>query len=161
MTTRKLDKAIIFRFLISIVLGTVALGIFLLNRDETEGPAGTGQPELTGTPAEIDREVDSVLAHFGIEKSWIRKSRVLLPNSHFFRTERRVATPREVVPVMVNAALNAMAKRYNGRAVASENLKEGSVMIYIELDGIVIQSIILKPNPSLKRLAPREAQTKT
>jgi len=39
----------------------------------------------------------------------------------------------------MNAAFNTMAKRYNGRAVASENLKENYVTIHIETGGSIVQ----------------------
>ena len=61
--------------------------------------------------------------------------------------------PPDVLPVQLNQALNSMARRYHGRAIASENLKENSVTIHIELEGYIVETIILRPSPELRRQA--------
>jgi hypothetical protein len=174
---RRIDRPIIARLVISLLLGVTAAGLFFLNRasltkqvPHTIAPApapGTaeepGEPSLSGLPVvlgEIDREVDSVLVHFGIEPSWTRKKQIAVPNARYPRIERRVLIPKDLATVTINAAFNEMAKRFNGRAIASENLRENHVTIHIEVDGTVIQSIILRPTKNLRAGARNHGQTK-
>ena len=159
-------KPILIRIALSIVLACVALGVFLLNQrtlktqpDNMESKE-SGQ-ELSSVLAGIDHDVDSVLTRFGIEKEWIRKREIPLEKINLTRTERRVAIPLNVLPITMNAAFNMMAKRYNGRAVASENLKENAVTIHIEVKGYIIQTIIVKPTPHLRRSERKQSQTST
>jgi hypothetical protein len=157
MTITPLNKGIITRIVISIFLAAAALGIFLINRRNFQTAQHSPdyvQDHLTkiaATTADIDREIDTVLSHFGVESDWIRKRQIPLPNISLQRTERRVAIPRDIPPVLISQALNNMVKKYHGRAIASENLKENSVTIQIETEGIITQTIILKPNTELRR----------
>jgi hypothetical protein len=178
---RTLDRPIIVRLVISLLLGVTAAGLFFLNRTSLtrpgthtvpsgEGLTGSrgsgghpGEPAPTPLPAalgEIDREVDSVLVHLGIESSWTRKREMTLPNAPFPRIERRVLIPKELATVTINAALNEMARRFNGRAVASENLRENQVTIHIEIDGTIVQTIILRPTKNLRPAARTHAERK-
>ncbi len=159
--TEKFDKAIIFRFLVSISLAGAALVLFLMNRSTLEKPVEKRQRDVKEIVADVDHEVDTVLAHFQIEKKWIRKQQIPIPNSQINRTERRILIPTDLLPVQVNLMLNTMAKRYNGRAIASENLKENSVTIHIELEGYIVQTIILKPSSDLQRRKNEKDRTST
>lgn len=158
---QQLDKGIIFRILLSVVLATAAVGLFLVSKSTHQQPAQHLPRDIAATAAEVDREVDSILAHFNIEKGWIHKRQIAVANTDLRRTERRVIIPNEVLPVQVNHVLNMMAKRHDGRAIASENLKENTVTIHIELEGYILQSIILKPTKELTKaplkLRPRKA----
>ena len=155
----KFEKPVIFRILLAIVLGCTALTLFLTTRDREKHEERNGaKKELGAVLADLDRDVDTVLARFGIEKEWIKKKHVPLLNSPLYRIERRVAIPPDVVPVQMNVAFNIMAQRYDGRAVASENLKENTVTVHIEVDGNVYQTIVLKPVRDLKRKASKEGQ---
>ncbi len=149
------------RLVVSITLACVALGLFLMSRTSVgrpDRPSGSGlTPALVSS---IDHDVDTLLAQFRIERAWIRKKVVTVPNSTVSRIERTVAIPGDVLPLQVNLAMNSMAKRYNGRAIASENLKENSVTIHIEMQGYVVQTIILKTNRDLRRSAEKKAETK-
>jgi hypothetical protein len=151
-----LARGILVRVIISVGLAAAALTLFLLQRSHLERPPEVRQRNVREMVAAIDREVDTVLVRFRIEPRWVRKSQVPIPNAEISRTERRILTPPELVPVQMNQVLNAMARRYAGRAIASENLKENSVTIHIELEGYIVQTLILKPNPELRR----EAQTR-
>lgn len=159
--TDKFDKAIIFRFLVSLALATAALVLFLMNRSTLDKPAEKRQRDVKEIVADVDREVDTVLAHFHIEKQWIRKQQIPIPNSQIKRTERKIIIPTDILPVQMNLMLNTMAKRYNGRAIASENLKENSVTIHIELEGYIVQTIILKPSIDLQRRKNEKSRTIT
>jgi hypothetical protein len=162
-----IHRPIVVRTVISLLLGASALGLFLINRisllhpdrsaessssREAKEPRGEGnRPALSPALGDLDREVDSVLVRFGIQASWVRKKTIAVPNAEFPRIERRVLLPNDIATVSMNAAFNTMAKRYNGRAVASENLKENYVTIHIEAGGSIVQTIILRPTANLRR----------
>ncbi len=149
-----MDKGTIARIAVALLLAGAAATLFLMNRREAPPPAAV-ERDRGGINAQdvgaLDRDVDTVLARFGIEQTWVRKREVAIPNTSWKRLERRVAIPVDVVPIQVNHALNTVAKRYHGRAVASENSKENTLTIHLELGGIILQTIILKPNSQLRR----------
>ena len=149
--SEKFEKGVIFRLLLSIVLACVALGLFLLSRTSLDKPLMQTKEDFAVTQASVDREIDSVLVRFGIEREWIHKRKIALANSTDSRIERRVMIPPTIPSVQMNVALNTMARRYNGRAVATENLKENSVTIHIELEKKIVQTIILVLRTDLKR----------
>ena len=167
---QQFDKGISIRLFVCIALVLLAIGFFLLNR-YTNTSASSHQVEidklneesqqgLRATLAAIDKNVDSVLARFGIERGWIRKREVVVPNKKQPRIERRVAIPKDVVPVMMNVAFNSMAKRYNGRAVGTENSKENTITIHIEMQGYIVQTVILKPTRDLRQRVKSNGQAK-
>ena len=147
----KFEKGVLIRVFVSVALAGAALMLFLIERSALVQPPEVRQRNVREIALDLDREVDSVLVRFRIEKRWIRKTRIPIPNAELSRTERRVVIPPDVLPVQMNQMLNAMARRYSGRAVASENLKENSITIHIELEGYLVQTIILKPDPELRR----------
>src|SRR5881394_1237128 len=113
---------------ISIAGAVAVLVLFWANSSRFALDGGASTRELTAELASsLDREVDSVLARCNIERGWIKKSSVPLPNSRTELIERKVAIPADVLPVYVNVAMNVMAKRYNAKVVAYENMKENSV----------------------------------
>lgn len=120
-----------------------------MNRTTLTLPTVPTQEQITKTLAQLDRDVDTVLAHFGIEQKWIKKQQVAVLNSNFVRTERRVMIPPDVLSVQVNLALNTMARRYNGRAIATENLKENTVTIHLKIENQIVQTVVLKVNKEL------------
>jgi len=131
-----------------------AFGLFLMSRASLHETVHLTAPAISAEVATaIDREVDTLLHQFQIEPEWMRKSVVDIPNSTARRTERRIAIPAEILPVQMNVALNTLARRYNGRAIAYENSKEHSVTINIEIQGCVLQNILLKPTEHLIRHA--------
>jgi hypothetical protein len=149
MSVRSLSGGVALRLLASVLLAAAALTLFLLQRATLEKPPEVRQRNVREMVAAIDREVDSVLTRFRVEPRMVRKTQVPIPNAEMSRTERRVSLPPDVVPVQVNQVLNAMARRYSGRAIASENIKENTVTIHIELEGYIVQTIILKPAPAV------------
>ena len=158
--SEKFEKGVIFRLLLSIVLACVALGLFLLSRTSLDKPLMQTKEDFAVTQASVDREIDSVLVRFGIEREWVHKRKIALANSTDSRIERRVMIPPTIPSVQMNIALNTMARRYNGRAVATENLKENSVTIHIELEKRIVQTIILVLRTNLKRGGHKNGQTK-
>ncbi len=148
-----LDKGVVFRILLSILLVAGALALFFLNRthNRNTSPPAEVRRDISAVVTEVDEQVDTILARFNIEKSWCKKQQFAIPGTSISRTERRVMIPPDVLPVQMNLAFNIMAKHYDGRAVASENIKENLVTIHIELERYVIQTIILKPVKDLKR----------
>ncbi len=152
-----IDKGTLGRLVIAGLLALVALVLFLLPREHGPAPPTAEEPaidsELLQRAAQLDRDIDTVLARFGIEPEWVRKREIPLPGKELVRWERRVAIPPDMLPIQLNLAFNAVAKRYNGRAIASENSKDNSVTIHVELDGLILQSIILKPSSQLQRPA--------
>ena len=151
------DRWIIGRVILAIVMAAIALMIFLFGRKATQPVQvlPNQSPEriamIDSAAVEIDREVDTVLAHFGIENDWIQKRQIAIPNSPLHRIERRIIIPQDIVPVQINQALNLMAKKHHARAIASENLKENTVTIHIDISGIITQTLILKPLAQLQR----------
>ncbi|MFI5252782.1 MAG: hypothetical protein ACHQQQ_10165 [Bacteroidota bacterium] len=99
----------------------------------------------------IDSEIDTILVHFGIEKTWLKKKQYPIPETNLSRVERKIELPLDILPVQMNQVLNTMVHKYNARAIASENSKEHLVTIHVVLNGYVIQTLILHPNASLKR----------
>src|SRR5271169_7089689 len=145
------DKGIIFRFLLSLVLAAAALGLFLMSRAKITQPVAKNEKDFSSLTLQLDRDVDTVLSHFKIQKEWSRKLQVPIPNSTLNRVERRVLIPPDVLPIQMNLVLNRMAKKYNGRAVASENLKENTITIHIEVEGTILETIVLKTDAHLKK----------
>ena len=163
---RTLDKHILIRIALSIVLAAVALGLFLLNQRRIATNPNTEetkqhQQELSAVLPSIDHDVDSLLTRFRIEKEWIRKRSIPLEKVNLTRNERRVAIPENILPISLNVAFNQLAKRYSGRAIASENLKENTVTIHIEIEGYIIQTIIVKPTRELQRTEKKQRQART
>ena len=157
MMFQNFDKGIIFRFLLSIVLAAAALGLFLMSRAKITQPVTKSEKDFASLTLQLDRDVDTVLSHFNIQKEWTKKLQFPVPNSSLNRIERRVLIPPDILPIQMNLVLNRMAKRYNGRAVASENLKESTVTIHIEVDGTILETIVLKTDAKLKQ-TPKEKQ---
>ncbi len=148
---------VLARGLIAVVLALAALALFLLPHSRGPSPPSSGEDEPRHVDREIaarlDHDIDTVLGRFGIEQEWVRKREVPLPGKEVSRWERRVAIPPDMIPIQMNLAFSALAKRYHGRAVASENSKDNTVTIHMELGGLILQTIILRPNSQLQRTA--------
>ena len=149
---KNFEKAVIFRLLLAAALGCAALVLFLLSMPNSERTPEQLRQEFSASLPAIDQEVDSVLSRFGIEREWVRKRQVTVPDQDFIRTERRVAVPPDVVPAIMNVAFNSMAHRFGGRAVATENIKDNTVTIHIEVQKVIVQTIILKTSQNLKKI---------
>lgn len=149
---RNFEKAIIFRLLLAAALGCAALVLYLLSMPNPERTPEQLRQEFFTSLQAIDHDVDSVLSRFGIEQAWVRKRQIAVRGQDFVRTERRVAIPPAVVPAIMNVAFNSMAHRFGGRAVATENIKENFVTIHIELQKVIVQTIILKTSLNLKKI---------
>jgi hypothetical protein len=154
------DKSIFFRFFIILVMAGTAVGLSVLNQSAASASSAQTHKDISITAREIDRQVDSVLIQFRIDKKWCRKRNVEIPGTNLNRVERKVLIPPEIIPVQMNQALNMMAQRYGGRAIGSENLRENSVTIHIKLEGYIIQTIILKTSKDLKRTIEKKQQRK-
>jgi len=154
----------VLRVIVSLLLALGALALFLVGRDPAPPPRAGGdsggEPDSL-TVSVIDAGIDSVLASFGIPERDIRKRAADTAAGSLPRTERRVTIGPQIVPVMVNAALNVMAHRYGSRAVASENVRLNIVTIHLELAGRVIHTVILKTDPRAAPPAPAPPQTST
>ncbi len=158
------EKPIIFRSLLSVVLGAAAVTLFLMNETVSKQYEAEHQ-DIRALQKLIDGEIESALARSGVEQKWIRKQTIPLANTNFSRIERRVAVPPEFLSLQLNAALNSMAHRYNGRAIGTEDLKQHTVSIHIELPAsqspafsgtagrqrVIVETIILKTRFDLKR----------
>jgi hypothetical protein len=150
-------RGIIVRVAVAITMAIVALSLFVLNRGMP--PEVVPDPvrlDNSGMLEEIDHAIDRILFEFAIDTANVKKKAIPIPDTDRLRIERRVTIPESLAPIAVNAALNTMAHKYNGRAIASENLRENTVTVHIELHGYLVQTIILKPSPNPKRAkAPR------
>lgn len=149
----KTDTGIILRVSISALLAIGVLGLFLLQRPKASQQSGITAPheDWKSSLPIIDREIDTILAHYGIERTWLKKKAFPIPEAGFSRIERRIEIPLDIVPVQMNQTVNGMARRFKASAIASENSKEHLVTIHIELNGYVIQTLVLHPNPLSKR----------
>lgn len=136
----------------SVLAAGIAVALFLLGRSG-EPPAGADapgpaeRPDRRATIAVIDREIDSLLARFGVGAESVKKRSFAIPEEDYERTERLAPLPDSVAAVSVNAAMNDMARRHGGRAAASENPRLGTVTVHVELDGAVIHTVILRKIP--------------
>jgi len=153
----------LIRVVASLLLALGALALFLLGRGDPppgEPPEGA-EPRGLEAALAIDGGIDSVLASFGIPGRDIRKRTMGPQGQKFPRTERRITIGPDIVPVVLNAALNRMAHRYGGRAVASENVRFNTVTIHLELGGVVIHTVILNSGPRAGHSAGGPPQTST
>ena len=148
---KTVEKGIAVRLSISISLALVAAVLFVLNNAREQKTPEALEREFELSSRTIDKEIDLVLDHFGIEKTWVRRKEINDPAGIFRRIERRVAIPASVIPALLNRELNSLAHRFRGRAVATENLKENSVTIHIILQQTVVQTLILKVNPEIQK----------
>ncbi|MBI4546993.1 MAG: hypothetical protein HY707_03375, partial [Ignavibacteriae bacterium] len=139
---KEVDKTIIIRISAAVLLAIIALGLFWMNNNKSRYIPKEISQDLIIAAKQIDHEVDSVLVEFDIHKHWGRKRQIAVAKTNLYRTERRMLIPPDALPIQINLALNAMAKRYNGRAIASENMKDNSVTIHIEVDGYIVETVI-------------------
>jgi len=154
-----IDHGIVWRLSTAIVLALAALALFLLHGTQKTGVSFPAEQEARPLMVQVDREIDTILARLKIQKEWIRKSEVAISGTTLTRTERKIMIPPDLLPVQVNLALSTMARKYNGRAIASENSRENSVSIHLEFRGMIMETVILKPDPRLKRSTPGEPST--
>jgi hypothetical protein len=152
---KSIDRKVIYRLTASILLASAAGLLFILNRQENKMPEDL-QQEFDLSVREIDREVDNILENFGIERTWIQRKEIAGIDDGFTRIERRVLIPPTIIPVLINREFNLLAKRFHGKAVATENLRENSVTIHIVLHQSVIQTIILKTHQDIRSKGIRE-----
>jgi hypothetical protein len=138
------EKSVFLRtlFFFSLIVG--AVWVFTTTRADTPVQQARSEQDIARIAKDIDREVDSVLMRFKIDKKSIRKKVLKIPETELERTERRVAIPRELDPIAINREINLMAQKYNARAAGSENLKENTTTIHIKLERYVVETIILK-----------------
>lgn len=158
---KSIDRGVQVRAAVSILLALAALALFFWGRPEKRELPGKLTSALSERAAGIDREVDSVLAHFHIDPRDVSKRRIGIPNSDLVRIERRVLIPPGVLPVQMNVAFNAMARRRDARAIASENTKENTVTIHLEIDGWIVQTIILRQSGDVKGKRPGSRRIST
>jgi hypothetical protein len=139
-----LSPPILLRAVILLMAGVCLL--LLLFRPAPPAPSRPDAPptDLTRIAAEVDRDVDSILVDFRIEKNLWRKHAVNVPGATVPRTERKVLATMHLPAVLLTAALDQMAKGFGGRAIGTENTKEGSVSVHIEVGGMILQTIILR-----------------
>ncbi len=133
----------------SVLVAGILLALFLYTSSErpTAIPPVTDPAERLATIARLDHGIDSVLALFGVASAGVKKQSYEIPGEGLTRTERLVSIPDTIVPVSVNAALNDLARRFNARAVASENLRLRLVTVHLELDGRIVHTVILRKAP--------------
>jgi hypothetical protein len=142
----KFEQKLISRIFTILILSGISFGLYSTTNSDIPKPVE--KPKLNQTlslnPGEIDRNIDSLLVKYGVILKRVRKKKILVPGNDFVRIERLVPIPPQVVPLFMTADFHALAKRYGGRAIASENLKENSVTVHIEAGKNIIQSLILR-----------------
>jgi hypothetical protein len=148
------EKGIIFRLFFSALLVGGTLLLIHAERTPSEQTAGQKRQRLEELLTGIDRGVDSVLDGFGIDRTSIRKKALAVPKAGISRIERRLMIPPELPSVRVNLALNSLAGAFGGRAVGSENTREGTITIHIEIQKLIVESIVLKPERTQQKKIP-------
>lgn len=142
-------KDITLRIAAAALLAITTLTLFL---------AGDGPGDRTGMPpvadrasiaAQLDAGIDSVLSSFHIYTDAVKKRSIPLSSGGLSRIERHVRVGPSVVPVTLNAALNAMASVMNARAVATEHPGGRRVSIHIEFGGVIYHTVVLTVDPDL------------
>jgi hypothetical protein len=133
----------------SALVAGILVALFLLGRpggppSNPDAPAPDTGRDRQAAIALLDRQIDTVLARFNVVPGSVTKRSFGVPEENFTRTERLVPLSDTVAPVSVNAAMNEMAHAHGGRAIASENPRLGTVTIHIEVDGVVVHTVILK-----------------
>ena len=141
--------------LIAILLASATLSLFYFDRPkESIRPMISPQKrlDLQTTHLAIDQQVDTLLLRrFFLDKSWIKKKQIPVPETEFTRIERKVFLSPDTMLTMVNIAFNTMARQFNARAIGSENTREHTMTIHIAYQGSVMQTILLIPTRDLKR----------
>lgn len=137
----KFDKFITLRLFIFLIAVVV---LFLGSRFYNTVQVDDAQLDIGTIAAKLGAEIDSVLVKFNIDIKKVRKKAIPIPNTNLNRIERQVSISSEVDPLHINQALNLMAKKYNGRAIGSENLKENTVTVHIKLENYILETIIFK-----------------
>jgi hypothetical protein len=133
------------------LLAAGTLGLFLAQQQGELPQVPRAHKDLSGILQQIDTEIDTILAQCLIEERWIRKQQVLTPNNDLIRTERRITIPPDLLIPELNQMLNAMMKRYGGRAIAVENPKEKTVTIHLKQHSQIFQTIVLKTSSTINR----------
>lgn len=144
--SRFFEKGIIFRLLLSAILAAGTLLLINASKPPVGETAGGKKQRFDELQRQIDRGVDSVLGGFGIGQTVTRKKTITFLNSEISRIERRVSIPGDLPAVELNVALNSLAQEYGGRSVGSENTKEGTVTVHLEIGKTIVQTVILKPD---------------
>ena len=74
----KIQKQVLVRLLVAVGLAAAALVLFIMSRSAIDKIEQSKQALSPAIAIRIDRDVDSLLTKFKIEKSWIRKSSIPL-----------------------------------------------------------------------------------
>lgn len=130
--------------LMTIIALAILSGIGAVAHSAQRGDTEDEFNSFTERAGKIHVAVDSMLARSGIKPDAVKKKIITTRDPGIQRTERKLTVAQDLLPVDLNKSLNLMAREYGGRAVGSENLKEGTVTIHIKLDRYVIESITLK-----------------
>jgi hypothetical protein len=152
---RRAEKRWQNRVWICVALSLLAFVISLADRyvsavqQKTEQAVVRQENEFTRN--RIEAEIDRILESYGVKKDWIHKRAVKLSKQEFVRYEEYVSLPPDIPVVDLNLDLSTMVKKYDARAVAIEDLKNGTVAVHIIVKGNVLQSVLQSINPELKR----------
>jgi hypothetical protein len=156
------ETSILVRLTLAAGLAGLALALFLLQRSDTVTSSDirprTGE-EIARILPELDHDIDTILASFGVEPRWIRKRSVPLEGRPVASIERRIVLPPDIVPVRINAGLSGVARQYRALARAGEDVKNRTVTITIAVDGFVCQTLILKTVNDLRKGTSRGKKT--
>ena len=138
----------------------MAAVLFIVNRHPDIKSPEEIEKEYVAAAGTLDHQIDTLLQDFGIEKEWVKRTVVSDQVGNFTRIERRVAIPSDILPASMNKEINSLARKFDGRAVATENLKDNSVTIHIVLHEKIIHTVILKTYPDMRRKEQREQSRK-
>jgi hypothetical protein len=154
------DRGIVTRIVVSVLLAAAAVSLYVFSSQTTIPPPRAAECDFASVLDSIDKQVDAVLASYGVEPSSVKRKEFVEPEERFVRVERRVLIPPTVIPATVNRDLNLLARQYRGRAVATENLRENSVTIHILVQENVVQTVILKVHQDNRKKQQREQSRK-
>jgi hypothetical protein len=138
------------RIVLAVLLASCALVLVLLNiaTEKIGQRAGRGRSTAGRTASSedaalvgINSVVDTLLAHYQIDRHSVKSWYVQTPDKRFVRLERRVIVSPDFVSMKFNLDLNRMVSALGARAMATERTKESTVTMHIVKDKMIVQSI--------------------
>jgi hypothetical protein len=148
------DRGLRRRIAICIVLAVIAFLLFIANKyvSVIEPHVKEYQSAATNEKrSSIDAEVETILLDFGLKKHWLSKREVTLGKGQFTRIERRVSITHDTSPADIIRDVTEMVQKHGGTTAATEDIRSGITTIHIAVESDVIETIVLKSDPTLRR----------
>lgn len=129
------------RALIAVVLGLVAL-VFLFLDLLLQSPASArSYPLSPSMAASVQAAIDTLLDHYGIERSGIKTWRILSADKKPVRVEQRIPVTKEFPSLVFNFELQRMLQPLGAQVFATERLKDNIVTMHVIHRGLTVRSM--------------------